>query len=547
MRMKSLPFLFIVLLFSTTFTSNVQARTNTADSLALVDLYNNANGSGWNKSTHWLTAKPLSQWYGVTVTANRVTNIVLNFNKLKGQLPASLGNLSELTGLEFGENNLSGSLNPIVNLTKLLKLDLAANAFSGNISGQISKLTQLQYFSLSSNQFTGNIPASLFTLKSLVNLFLGNNQLSGLLPENIGNLGFLRYLYVNNNQLSGPLPPGFYKLYNLVTAELENNQFSGQLSGSISTFSQLVYLILDYNQFTGPIPPTITQLGRLSSLYLQNNRFSGSIPGRINYCEGLTYFDFSNNQFSGTLPSTIASLTKLSGFNVSNNQLSGEFPPQLITMSSALSIKASGNHLTFSKNVYSNDSSNLSAIDISRNNFNFNGLEYIVTHVSMPTSAPQAGISIHQHRAVLSVSAGGKLSNNTYTWNQINGNLTVIQADSSFTPALPGSYYVTVSNKIAKKLTLISDTVNVTAAITGDEPQLMIKPNPVKNVLIIYGFGKTENSQVTVSDMKGYIWLSALSNKQKILKLDAHQLKQGSYIISVNNGKKLKTIHFIKE
>ena len=46
------------------------------DSLALVELYNSTGGSriGENK-TNWLTSSPVSEWYGVTVTAGRVTGL----------------------------------------------------------------------------------------------------------------------------------------------------------------------------------------------------------------------------------------------------------------------------------------------------------------------------------------------------------------------------------------------------------------------------------------------------------------------------------------
>jgi Leucine-rich repeat (LRR) protein len=547
MKTKSLLFIFIVLLFSLLSISTIKAQVNVTDSSALADLYNNTNGPGWKNSTNWLTAKPVSKWYGVTVTANRVTAIVLNFNKMKGQLPASIGNLSELTDLEFAQNNLSGSFNPVVKLTKLVTLDLGGNAFGSTIPEAVGKLSQLQYLSLSTNRLTGTIPASIFTLKSLVSLFLSNNQLTGSIPANIDNLSFLSYLYLSNNQLSGPLPAGFYRLYNLVTVELEHNQLSGSLSPAISNFGKLVNLILDHNQFSGSIPLNIAQLGRLSLVYLQNNQLSGSIPSKINYCTALTTFDFSNNQFTGPLPSTIASLPKLAGFNVSNNRLSGELPPQLITNASVISFKAAGNHLTCSKNLDGNATTKLSAIDISNNNFNFNGLEYIAANVPLPTYKPQAGITIHQQASILSVAAGGKLSNNTYKWHRIEGGISVIQGDSVFTPTATGSYYVTVTNSVATALTLVSDTVAVTIVNPTSQPQLSLAPNPVINSLTISGLDALARLKITVLDIKGTVWINTFSNKQRAITLDVSLLKQGSYIIRADDGKKPKTIYFIKD
>ena len=546
MKTSSLRSLFTSLLLSTCFISYVSAQVNTTDSLTLVDLYNNTNGPAWKNHTNWLTAKPVSKWYGITVTANRVTGITLTYNKVSGQLPASLGNLSELTSLELYHNSLQGSLNPVVKLKKLLTLDLSSNAFNGNIPGQVSNLSQLEVLNLSFNKLTGNIPASVCTIQSLLKLYLSNNLLSGSLPNNINNLTFLQFLDVSYNQLSGPLPAGFYELFGLITAQLQHNQFSGKLLNRFSNFWNLITLSLSDNQFSGTIPGTFSQLGKLSYVYLQNNHFSGVIPSLLGFSTGLIQFDLSNNQLTGTLPSTLTNLIKLAEFNVSDNKLSGDFPPQIITMPSLPSVKASGNHLMFKKNINTTTSTNLNSIDISNNNFNFNGLEYIAANVPTPVYVPQAGINIHQHASVLNVSAGGKLSNNTYTWHLVNGGSTEIAADSGFTPSQPGLYYVTVTNKVAAKLTLVSDTVNVTSVNAAAQPQLSVAPNPVQNSLTVYGLNERINAKITVTDVKGYAWVNSFSNKQSTVQFDVSRLNKGSYIISINDGTAIKTIHFIK-
>ena len=50
------------------------------------------------------------------------------------------------------------------------------------------------------------------------------------------------------------------------------------------------------------------------------------------------------------------------------------------------------------------------------NKFTFNGLEYLVEkYGNNVTDTPQANISIHSYENKLAVSAGGTLTNNTYT------------------------------------------------------------------------------------------------------------------------------------
>ena len=48
-----------------------KAQVAAQDSLALVDLYNNTNGSGWTHKNNWLTGS-VNTWYGVVVFNKRV-------------------------------------------------------------------------------------------------------------------------------------------------------------------------------------------------------------------------------------------------------------------------------------------------------------------------------------------------------------------------------------------------------------------------------------------------------------------------------------------
>ena len=89
-----------LIFFSILFTGNSQTgQTNVTDSLALVDLYNSTNGPGWVNNTNWLSG-PVFTWYGITVTNGSVTYIFLQSNQLSGNLPASIGNLSQLTWID---------------------------------------------------------------------------------------------------------------------------------------------------------------------------------------------------------------------------------------------------------------------------------------------------------------------------------------------------------------------------------------------------------------------------------------------------------------
>jgi hypothetical protein len=133
---------------------------------ALLDLYTSTKGAGWTTSTGWNDAPGTECfWYHVTCNGNSgaqttVTMIDLRSNHLVGPLPATIGNLGNLTVLTLDHNQLSG---PIPSL--------AAN-------------TPLQLLSLSSNQLTGPVDSSLGTLMNLVagGLDLRWNALSSTNP-----------------------------------------------------------------------------------------------------------------------------------------------------------------------------------------------------------------------------------------------------------------------------------------------------------------------------------------------------------------------------
>src|SRR6478752_3776040 len=87
------------------------AQVDVQDSLALVDLYNSTDGPHWGYKPGWLTG-PVINWYGVSISGDRVTSILLPSNNLKGNIPSEVGNLTKLQDLTLYSNQLSGSIPP---------------------------------------------------------------------------------------------------------------------------------------------------------------------------------------------------------------------------------------------------------------------------------------------------------------------------------------------------------------------------------------------------------------------------------------------------
>ena len=163
-----------VLVFAASFLlltgGNARAQGSVAmDRAALVALYDATGGANWTNKTNWSTTAALSTWHGVTTDSDgRVTRLYLYDNELTGTIPASLGDLSNLTALSLYRNELTGS-----------------------IPGELGGMTSLQYLYLSDNELTGTIPAALAGMTSLQHLYLSDNELTGTIPASLGDLSNL--------------------------------------------------------------------------------------------------------------------------------------------------------------------------------------------------------------------------------------------------------------------------------------------------------------------------------------------------------------------
>ena len=203
---------------------------------ALVALYNATDGPNWKDDTNWLTDAPLDDWAGVSanrITVNGrvvgecVTQLWLNSNRLKGELPAELSSLLSLAELHLSNNQLSGAIPAeLGSLLNLRLLDLSDNQLSGAIPAELGGLPNLRRLDLANNQLSGAIPAELGGLLNLQRLYLGRNQLSGAIPAAIGNLPDMIWLSLPDNQLSGAIPA---ELGNIPTLVLDGNRLTGRV------------------------------------------------------------------------------------------------------------------------------------------------------------------------------------------------------------------------------------------------------------------------------------------------------------------------------
>ncbi len=293
------------------------------DEDALIALYETTDGDNWVSNQNWLSNRPIGTWYGVvTDENNRVIELDLSDNELKGTIPSELGHLVYLEGLYLSENQLSGMIRTALGaLSNLIELDLWTNELTGQIPPELGRLANLEMLNLGNNELSGTIPPALGSLTYLEGLSLSTNKLSGGIPAELGDLTNLEWLSLTENQLSGPIPPTLDKLTNLTA------------------------LYLGQNKLSGTIPPELGSLTNLEDLFLHANQLSGEIPSELGNLTKLTALSLWGNGLSGTMPSELGNLTALTGLGLADNQLSGDIPPELGRLSKLEQLYLSGNRL----------------------------------------------------------------------------------------------------------------------------------------------------------------------------------------------------------
>lgn len=480
-----------------------------ADSLALVALYNSTNGPGWTVNSNWLTG-PLHTWHGITVSVSegvrRVVSVALYNNNLVGNLPAEIGDLTNLQVFHLFNNQLTGNIpNTIGNLTQLRDLYASGNQLNGNIPVAIGNLTLLENLNLTSNQLTGSIPTEIGNLTNLKNLMLGFNLLSGSIPHEIGNLEQLQLLSVLSNLLTGNIPSEIGNLSLLTKALLAGNRLTGNLPSEIGNLSNLEDLLLYNNQLSGELPPTIGNLANLKILFLSYNSFSGAIPAEIGNLYKLTSLNLDGNQFTGNLPHELYNLFNLTGLQLNNNLLTGTIHNdignlnklQVLTLSVNMfdgdipqeicdltNLQLLNLHNCKFQNIPDlNALTNLTSLLTEKNKLTFEDIEPNIGVADYFSYSPQDSVGVKQHIELftgddhtLSVSVGGE--QNKYQWYKdgiiITGARNSLFTINNASLANRGTYMCHITNLIAPDLILYSKPVSVNVVSVSSADSLAL-------------------------------------------------------------------------
>ncbi|XP_031114027.1 putative leucine-rich repeat receptor-like serine/threonine-protein kinase At2g14440 [Ipomoea triloba] len=138
-------------------------KTHTRDVIALERLKGSFKSPplDWNGDP---CLPPQFPWTGVVCSGgSRIRVIALNLTRmgLSGTISPSIANLSALSGIWLGNNNLSGDIPDLSSLKRLETLHLEDNLLGGEISPSLGSIESLNELFLQNNNLTGKVPDSL--------------------------------------------------------------------------------------------------------------------------------------------------------------------------------------------------------------------------------------------------------------------------------------------------------------------------------------------------------------------------------------------------
>ncbi|KAH6785623.1 hypothetical protein C2S51_038078 [Perilla frutescens var. frutescens] len=317
----------------------------------------------------------------------------LGNNKLTGEVPSSLGNLSKLEYLRFTFNSLEGLVSEahFLKLHRLKWLHLSFNSLTIHIapdwippfqliSIQIGRCkmgpyfptwlqtqTNFSYLDISDAGISDEVPKWLWSLSPKVSLFnISHNQIRGSIPQLSSS--FIEMIDVSSNKLSGPVPllhPNTSvvlfsnNLFSgsissictisytmLVLLDLSNNHLVGSIPNCWENVTGLIVLNLSNNNLSNEIPPSLGSLSNLQTLHLRGNNFSGELPSTLKNCAILRLVDIGDNKLSGNIPPWLGGSSSMTYLSIRENRFYGSIPPEICSLTEIQMLDLSRNHLS---------------------------------------------------------------------------------------------------------------------------------------------------------------------------------------------------------
>ncbi|PIN06696.1 Serine/threonine protein kinase [Handroanthus impetiginosus] len=261
-------------------------------------------------------------------TICHVTKIVLKSFNLPGILPPNIARLRYLQDIDFAYNLLTGTIPRKWASTQLNSISVLVNRLTGEIPTELGNMTNLTYLNLEANYFSGPIPPDIGKLTNLKSLILSSNQLTGQLPTSFSGLTNLNDFRINDNNLTGRIPDFMQNWRQVTRLEMEASGLEGPIPPNISLLNALTDLRI--SDLSGPTQgfPVLRSTTGLITLVLRNCNISGEIPTYVWSLRVLQMLDVSFNKVVGQIPNNIARNLKI--VFLTGNMLSGNIPDTIL-------------------------------------------------------------------------------------------------------------------------------------------------------------------------------------------------------------------------
>ncbi|MFQ6652188.1 hypothetical protein Gotur_024175, partial [Gossypium turneri] len=136
-------------------------RNLNSDQFALLEFKDRIAGPQNVLANNWTASTSVCNWVGVScgILHKRVIALNLTSMNLRGTIPETLVNMSNLENLNLGFNQLSGQVpSSIFKISSLMIIDLSSSSLSGQIPTSIFNISSLKTIDLSSNSLSGSLP-----------------------------------------------------------------------------------------------------------------------------------------------------------------------------------------------------------------------------------------------------------------------------------------------------------------------------------------------------------------------------------------------------
>ncbi len=490
------------------------AQDLTADSLALVNIYNTCDGPNWQTADNWLNA-PLSEWEDVKVQNGRVTELKLFSKGLKNTLPDDIYNLTGLKKFTFREGQVVWNVDEDIQQLNLLE-DLFITSASTEVEDIdiFCPMNNLKQLSLISVDGELTIPACIADLP-LTRFTLGGVDITNTtIPEFFGNFSAIKFLLLADLGFTGSIPNSLCNASTMQAFTFDNNSLGGELP--------------DCFPLDGFIQINLKNCGLGGAFHFEN---IGDQMGIIN---------LDGNNFTGDV-GTMEYNDKVYAFKFADSKLTGELDANNFDKEWILNVNIPNNNITGLKN-WSGFGTRLNHFHVDGNKLDFDDLEAVdvsddVNFVYAPQQAlnePQTySLSVGENFQLTCPTSG---TITTYQWYHNDEAIAgATDPDFSITDLQVsdmGIYYCEAKNYNLPELTLrtADQTLEISTRVSSFiDSQIQFFPNPTNHFLSI----KTD---IEIQSLELFNTLGLKSdffvekNNGNIL-LDLSQLSSGHYLL----------------